>query len=517
MILDLLRDSPEGKDRADVCLVGAGAAGIVLALELRRRGKTVLLLEGGGPDVEEAAQEPYGSEVVGLPHRGVHVGRFRAKGGTTLRWGGQVLELDREDFEKRDWVADSGWPFGKDVLTSYYERALVLQGVGGIERSDAAVWRKLGLPMPSFDKLEPYFSRWLPEPNFAKLHADALENDEGLKIWLHANCVEMPLEGETVRYLKCRTQAGIEARFYADEYVFCMGTIECSRFFLQPREGVLPWNNSGLLGKHFQDHVDSNAAEVKPRNRKAFGALFDNVFLSGYKYHPKLRLSHEEQRKAGILNVAATMVFSGDADELLAAQKTTAKRLLRGKLGEISAADVANLLRHAPLLARQTLRYALQHRAYNPETAKIQLRVHCEQRPDSASSISLSGEKDSLGLWRTRLDWRVSELELKTIRQYALTATQSLAGIAEVKPDPALLRDDPSGYLVRCDDSNHHMGGMRMSADPANGVVNPNLLLNGTRNCYICSGAVFPTSGFSNPTHTLLALTVRLADHLAAG
>jgi choline dehydrogenase-like flavoprotein len=115
------------------------------------------------------------------------------------------------------------------------------------------------------------------------------------------------------------------------------------------------------------------------------------------------------------------------------------------------------------------------------------------------------------------LDWRVSELELKTIRQYALTATQSLAGIAEVKPDPALLRDDPSGYLVRCDDSNHHMGGMRMSADPANGVVNPNLLLNGTRNCYICSGAVFPTSGFSNPTHTLLALTVRLADHLAAG
>jgi choline dehydrogenase-like flavoprotein len=86
--------------------------------------------------------------------------------------------------------------------------------------------------------------------------------------------------------------------------------------------------------------------------------------------------------------------------------------------------------------------------------------------------------------------------------------------VAEVQPDAALLSGDPS-FLDKCDDSNHHMGGMRMATSSQRGVVNPDLLLNGTRNLYICSGAVFPTSGFSNPTHTVLALAMKLADHLA--
>ena len=516
MIFDLLRDTPPRDCRADVCLVGAGAAGIVLALELRRQGKTVLLLEGGGEDVEEAAQEPYRSEVVGLEHRGIHGGRFRAKGGTTTRWGGQILELDREDFDVREWVDGSGWPFAKTELVPFYERALKLEGLDGVERSDAAVWKRLGLPMTAFGELEPYFSRWCPDPVFARLHADALEKDEGLSLWLHANCVTLLREQETVRGVRCRTQSGIEAVFTADEFVFCMGTIECCRFFLQPHEGGLPWNRSGLLGKHFQDHLDSNAAEVRPRDRKAFGALFDNVFLGGYKYHPKLRLGAEEQRRARVLNAGATMYFLSDVDEVLGELKGTAKNLLRGRLGEIKAKDVAGLVRNAPLLAAQTLRYGLEHRAFNPASAVVKLRVHCEQEPLSASSISLAEERDSLGMLRTRLDWRISEFEMETIRHYAVTAAKSLAGVAEVVVDPMLLDGDGAAYLAAwCDDSNHHMGGMRMAADAAAGVVDPNLRLHGTRNCYVCSGAVFPTSGFSNPTHTLLALAVRLADHLA--
>jgi choline dehydrogenase-like flavoprotein len=162
---------------------------------------------------------------------------------------------------------------------------------------------------------------------------------------------------------------------------------------------------------------------------------------------------------------------------------------------------------------RQTARYALQHRAYNP-SGEVSLRVHCEQPPDSESTITLAEQRDSLGLLRARLDWRISELELETIRHYAETAVASLAQVAEVQPDSALLNRDPS-FLDKCDDSNHHMGGMRMAISPTRGVVNPDLLLNGTRNVYICSGAVFPTSGFSNPTHTVLALAMKLADHLA--
>jgi choline dehydrogenase-like flavoprotein len=194
--------------------------------------------------------------------------------------------------------------------------------------------------------------------------------------------------------------------------------------------------------------------------------------------------------------------------------KTTAKHLLRGRFSELQPSDILRSARHAPLLLRQTARYSLRHRAYNPASAEIRLRVHCEQRPDGDSSITLASERDSLGLLRARLDWRISDLELETIRLFAEIAANSLARIAELQPDPALINNDPS-FLDRCDDSNHHMGGMSMAASPTDGVVTPNLLLHGTRNVYVCSGAVFPSSGFSNPTHTVLALAMRLADRLA--
>ena len=514
MIRDLLRERPSPEYKPDVCIVGAGAAGIVLALELARQGKRVMVLEGGGRDVEDAAQEPYRSEVVGHVHRGIHTGRFRVHGGTTTRWGGQIYELNAEDFERRDWVAGSGWPFSRTELEPFYARALELEGLGAVMRDDAEVWRALGLKEPAFPGFESYLTRWCPEPNFARLHAKKLESSDSLQVWLHANAVELQIEGDVVRGLQCCTQAGHEIMVQADEFVFCMGTIECVRFFLQPRDGGLPWNHSGLLGRHFQDHVDANAARVRPRDRGRFAELFDNIFLRGYKYHPKLRLRPEEQQRARVLNCAATMNFASDLDDALGATKTTAKHLLRGRWREVRAADLLQSGRNAPLLARQTLRYALKHRAYNPESAEIRLRVHCEQQPDSASSITLAEERDSLGLLRARLDWRISELELETIRTYAETAAKSLGQVAEIVPDEALMQGDQS-FLSKCDDSNHHMGGMRMAAAASEGIVSPDLLLHGTRNVYVCSGAVFPTSGFSNPTHTVLALAIRLADRLA--
>jgi choline dehydrogenase-like flavoprotein len=513
MIRDFLRETPSPDFHPQVCVIGAGAAGICLSIELAKQGKSVMLLEGGGREIEEAAQEPYRSEVVGHVHRGIHTGRFRAHGGTTTRWGGQIYELNPEDFQRRDWIPASGWPITHADLQPFYERALNFEGLGNVIRNDADVWKSLGLPEPSFPALQPYLTRWCPEPNFARLHAKTLETSNNLHIWLHANAVELIFDNETARSLRVRTQQGTEALIHADHFIFCMGTIECVRFFLQPRAGDLPWNRSGLLGHHFQDHVDANAARVLPRNRRRFAELFDNIFLRGFKYHPKLRLQPDDQRRAHTLNCAATMSFSSNIDEALATTKTTAKHLLRGRFSELTSADILHSARHAPLLLRQAARYTFHHRVYNPSTAQIRLRVHCEQRPDSESSITLSQERDSIGLLRARLDWRISDLELDTIRTFAETATHSLAAIAEIQPDPDLLSRNPA-FLNRCDDSNHHMGGMRMAPSPADGVVTPDLLLHGTRNVYICSGAVFPTSGFSNPTHTVLALAMRLADLL---
>ena len=164
-------------------------------------------------------------------------------------------------------------------------------------------------------------------------------------------------------------------------------------------------------------------------------------------------------------------------------------------------------------MSKQTWRYLVNHRAYNPPGCTISLRVHCEQEPLSRSAITLTDTRDALGLLRTSLNWEISEREVVTIREYVQEVQRSLSGLVRLTPDLDLMSGSPK-FVSKCGDSNHHMGGMRMASSPQDGIVDPNLLLYGTSNVFICSSAVFPTSGFSNPTHTLLALTVRLAEHL---
>ena len=512
MIRDLMQEKPQPDQRAQICIVGAGAAGIVLAVELSRRGKQVVLLEGGGHAVEEESQHVYGSESPDLPHRGLHEGRVRALGGTTTKWGGQILELDALDFERRPWVAESGWPFPKSELTRHYARALELEGVATSLLEDAAVWKALGMDSPEFAPLCLYFSRWCPEPNFAQLHRVALEGPK-IDVWVHANAVELVMEDGQAKGVRCKTLGGTEAVFVADEYIFCLGAIESSRFFLQPRNEALPWNRSGLLGQHFQDHIDCTAALIEPLSAARFHDSFDAVFLRGYKYNPKLKLDSATQQREQLLQVGATF-FSSDEDESLPAIKNTAKNLLRGRFGSVSAADALQLLRHGPALLRNAYRYAVEHRAYHAPKAQMKMRVHCEQEPSGSSAITLSDQRDEFGLLRTRLSWKISELELRTIRGMVQTAQKALHGVARLVPDAELMNGDPN-FVARCEDSFHHMGGMRMDAEERCGVVDPNLRLHGTKNVHVCSSAVFPTSGFSNPTHTLLALAVRLAEHLA--
>ena len=514
MIRDLQHGAPSEPQHAEVCIIGAGAAGILLAVELLRRGKTVLLLEGGGADVEEPSQEPYTSELTGVKHTGIHIGRFRAIGGSTTRWGGQILELDPEDFEMRNGIAGSGWPILKRELTPHYARAIELEGLSNATLEDAAVWSEIGLAAPSFPSLRPFFSRWCPEPNFGRLHRETLAGHPALTVWLHANAVDIGFEGSRLRSVRCRTLSGIEGSFTADEFVFALGGIESSRFFLQPRAQQGPWLSSGLLGRYFQDHIICAGAIIEPTDQRALHESFDNVFSRGFKYQPKLRLDPRQQAEAGLLNVAATVSFLSDSDAALGELKETAKRLLRGRWRESKPSEILHAIRHAPLLGRQAFRYKVQHRAYNPPGATVEFLVHCEQEPESQSRITLSDTQDSLGMRRTRLDWQVSERELRSIRSIVQVAQSSLASLGRVVPDPDLMALDPR-FIERCGDGYHHMGGMRMSHSAADGLVTPDLLLHGMENAYICSSAVFPTSGFSNPTHTLLALAVRLAAHLS--
>jgi choline dehydrogenase-like flavoprotein len=506
----------------DICVVGAGAAGILLTIKLLRGGKSVLLVESGGLNFEQPTQDLYRSEVHGHAHTGVHEGRFRTWGGTTTRWGGQILPLEPIDFAHRPWIPGSGWPITLDELRPFYAEALELEGLTTAILNDAQVWQAAGAPIPTLGPdLEPYFTRWLQQPNFARLHGAELERAPRLTALLHANITGADSSDGIVTALHCTSLNGNTATITACEFVLAIGSIETSRLLLhfeeqQGAEDGKQWNPNNLVGRGFHDHIDVEPVTIQPIDRKRFFAAFTNVLLRGFKYHPKFRLTPAQQQANGILNVAGTITFRDDTSETADAMKATGKRILRRAFHEVDTAQLLHLVRNLPLLVRQAWSYAIKHRVYNSPSAQIALRVHCEQQPNSASIVTLSGERDPLGMRRTRLHWVISNLELDTIRAFLRITAEALRTQNLATVTPTIDLDNDEALRAACDDGLHHMGGAIMSANPLQGVVDPDLRLRGFSNFSICSAAVFPTGGFSNPTHTVLALAMRLAHRLTS-
>jgi choline dehydrogenase-like flavoprotein len=521
MIIDLENSESAPSAQGSVCIVGAGAAGISLAFELARLGVSVTLLESGGLRHEPSTQALYDSEVSGLRHQGIHAGRFRVLGGSTTRWGGEILELDPEDFEVRQWVPGSGWPFPKSELTTYYRRALELEGLSTAILDDASVWKDLAVSAPAFgESLIPFFSRFCSEPDFTRIFGERLSENPRITIYLHANVTEIVLnwKRDAIESLKCRTVTGRQFTFSADSYVLCLGGIESARLLLQPLPEVVsaPWNSTCLVGKFFKDHIDATVMEVRPRSRRQLHQWFDNVYRGIFKYHPKLKLSVGEQKRHECLSIGAKFIFQSKREESRLEFCEAARNLRRGIVGSGELGHLVRQLPNADLLIRQVIRFKLQGRAFNPDEDGIFLRVHCEQEPESPSRITLTSDRDAVGMFRCQLDWRTSDLEIETMRRFTRIVGDVFSrDFAEVKPFPDLEQGGPE-LLARFDDAYHHMGTTRMASSPREGVVDPDLRLFGVRNGYVCSSSVFPSCGFSNPTHTIVALAIRLAEHLAA-
>jgi choline dehydrogenase-like flavoprotein len=517
LILDLEKNSPIEVGGYEVCVIGAGAAGIVLALALARRGLKTLLLEAGGRGYEARTQDLYFGDVAGRDYKGLYDGRFRVLGGTTTQWGGQILEIDDFVFDRRPWISGSGWPFPKRELQPFYDEAQTWEGLQQSPKRAEEVWQKLGLENPDFGPaLISELSRWCPFTNFARVYADELAQSKSLTTVLHANVCEFQLSDDetTIEAARCRTLRGHQLSFHANRFVLCMGAIESCRLLLHPAAGgaAPPWNRQGLVGKHYQDHVSCVAADVLIRDPVRAQTYFDYVSISGFRFQPKLKLSRAEQEALQTLDVCGFMLFSsGENDDLALAFETY--RLLKTKrFKKLSARRLAHFVKHFHKLAWHRLPYS---RSFSAKTDTCKLCVNSEQLPLAEGCVDLSAEVDALGLRRPRVRWKMSELELYSIRRYVGVIAEVFdnKGWGQIVPQAYLFSDDAL-MSDRFEDIYHHMGGTRMGLEAANSVVDPSLKIHGTRNAYVCSTSVFPCAGFVNPTHTLIALALRLAHHL---
>ncbi len=522
MITDarLLRDGD--RVSADVCIDGAGAAGIAIARELIGSSARVCLLEAGGERVERAAQALCRGDNIGLRYEALHETRRRCLGGTSVEWTGRCRPLDPIDFEARDGFAYSGWPFGREHLEPFYRRAHELLELGAM-RYDASDWPDSGaeLELGSSDVRSTLFQ--FSGANLAQTHRAELEKAPNLDVLLHASAVEIESDaaGERVTRLRVATTHRRCLSVSAGIYILAAGGIENPRLLLISRSGRNAGlgNQHDLVGRFFMEHPHVYVGPFTP-GASCPGMGLYAVSAGDGPYRPGpviagLSPGPELLRRERLLG-ASLGFFVRKAHQARAEYwsdgTTSLERIVeaarRGEVPDDAARCALDLLADAAPIARNLLSRALAR-----GRTQLVARLALEQAPDPSSRVILSSRRDALGLPRVLLDWRLGEVERRSALRFLEIARDALraSGVGEIQVHLDLERLHWPGSTRG---AHHHMGTTRMHRDPKLGVVDEQCRVHGVQNLYIAGSSVFPTSGYANPTLTLLALSLRLSDHV---
>jgi choline dehydrogenase-like flavoprotein len=510
---DLMAGEVDAPRRPDVCVVGAGAAGVTLALELKALGLSVLLLESGGASDEAATQALYEGVSVGHPMT-LDEGRYRVLGGSTTRWTGRCAKLDKVDLERRDWVPESGWPLSFEDIDAHYARAAEICGFEAPWRESSLVLRELDTPDLDTRRIAPFLWRYAPNGrrsyrNFGDLARPAA----GIDIVLHANLAEIRANRSgRVTSVIASSLAGRRLEVSAAAFVLCCGGIENARLLLLAQETHGEGFGGEAVGRYFMQHPRGKIASVETSADGAL-ALQDmfNVLArpSPPQYEVGFALPESVQREEKLLNASAILTYHADP-------RSGWERLKSGLAGAGAqavrdlAASVAD-----PLDVMRNLRRRASGRHPALRTEAIDVVIDLEQEPDPESRITLSDNRDALGMKRVRIDWRISENERRTAARFAdhLSTEFTRLGLGALRPANWLERGDmKTGALTG---TYHHIATTRMSIDPRYGAVDPNCRVHGAENLYVAGCSTFATGGHANPTLTIVALALRLAHHLA--
>jgi choline dehydrogenase-like flavoprotein len=546
MFIDARSLLPDQVIDADICIIGAGAAGLAIAREFRTQPYQVCLLESGGFTLDRVTQSLYAGQNRGLPYYPLNEARARYFGGTTNLWGGTTRPLDDIDFTERSWVPGSGWPIAKNDLQPYYD--LAQQFLDPINLSCHLDWTEAWKPSQTSscfkqaDELITYLFQLVAfdRLRLGELYRAELEAEPNINLYFHASTVAIETSKIATTVHRICAASSPDQRFWINAKLFILATggIENPRLLLASNQTQMCGlgNQHDQVGKCFMEHPFINAGKIlcsSPQTALPFQDKFQTAH--GTRCFATLSLSETVQQREQLLNSFVKFVPVNDP---WSEAYTRLRHRLHGTKSSIfspvppeafpsiQAGPVLSAKQYQSASVAQDLRTLCTHfdRLLGRTIAKISqstssrspswfdVLVVTEQAPNPSSYITLSTERDRLGLNQVELNWTLSSLEHHTLQrslQLVMEGVQTAGWLQTSNLTPLeLLRHQP------VHGSYHHLGTTRMSLDPKQGVVDTNCLVHGLSNLYIAGSSVFPTGGISNPTLTLVALAIRLADHL---
>ncbi|MFO1088726.1 MAG: GMC family oxidoreductase [Hyphomicrobiales bacterium] len=464
----------------DCCIVGAGPAGITLALALANRGWKVALIESGGWAFSSAAQSLNDGYVSGDPYPDLSATRLRYLGGTSNHWGGFCRPLDAEDFESRP--ERPGWPIKRDDLDPYLTAAGEILEIGKSFPADRLLQQSGGL-------LKEIIFHFSPPVRFGEKYFNALAASPNIALCLDATVTGFEHERGRVTGLLVKNASGDAGLVRSQVVTLAAGAIENVRLLLWGNEqlGGALVENPSLLGRFVMDHPHFTTADALLVDERLLHADPSVRVLSRPVFF--ISPSADFMQTHGVLNCCMRLRKAGYSDT-------------RALIADLACVAPETAQWAASLFDRDLICGAHIHAVW-------------EQLPRSENRIKLVDEKDAMGVPRVHLHLTRSDLE----RHTALACTEALgtymaaAGIGRLKIKAWLQDNEPypaNDELV----GPHQLGGTRMSATSKDGIVDRNCRVFGTSNLYVASGSVFPAGGHANPTLTIVQITLRLADHL---
>jgi len=512
MFVDFRTLTEGSRIESDLCIIGAGAAGITIARAFIGSGIRVCLLESGGLEFDDETQALYQGENVGLPYYDLDICRLRYFGGTTNHWNGWCRPLSQIDFESRPHVPYSGWPIARTDLDPFYERAHEILEIGPYVYG-GRYWQERQVRPPEFNRDLLQMDRWRfsPPTRFGPAYRQELEKSDNVKVLIYANVtnIQANSSASAVNYVEVHSLTGSSGLVVAKIFVLACGGVENPRLLLLSNsiEARGLGNGHSLVGRFFMEHPEIEAATVISDEADHLREIFDRRKSpdTGVPSQPCLSVSREVQFEKRILNCTATLQFSardwqrGIWHSWYASQ--VPKDYWRTVGGAIRDLD------DVPADAYEYFAHG--------HVPSIRLDMVGEPAPNPDSRVMLSEDRDRLGLNRARVDWRLTEPEKQSMAELVKAIGREFGrlNIGRVKLADWLMEDSGT-WPASLSAGNHHMGTTRMADDPKSGVVDSNCRVHGIQNLYVAGSSVFPTAGSGVPTLSIVALSLRLADHL---
>ena len=490
----------------DVCIIGAGAAGISMALDWINTKYKVILLEGGGFEYDEKVQQLYDGKTTGQRYYPLQSARLHYFGGTTGHWAGFCSTFDPIDFKKRDWVPHSGWPIKKTDLDPFYTRAHKILELGPCEY-DARYWQKqdpslLSLPV---DQTVVWNKIWhfSPPTRFGEKYRDSIVNAKNIHLYTYANVTDITAleNGNAVKELTVKNHAGKTHKVKARLYILACCSIQNARILLASNKQIPSGlgNQNDLVGRFFMEHLEIKSGELRfatPVPMKLYDLDYGVT-----KTRAELAISEQQQTEHKILNGTMSL---------------TTMPIAKQTRPQIDVWNNKDPRRSGDSLLSNYYGAAKNYDPSKDDRRSYELYTRIEQAPNPNSRITLDSEVDSLGVPKSILHWELTPLEKRSIRKIHELLGQQIgkSGVGRVKMMDFLKDENDFSWPSFTGAGWHHMGTTRMSDDPKLGVVNANCQVHGIDNLFIAGASCYATAAAPNPTLTVVALTLRLSDHV---